>query len=369
MIGLLADRKFITSYFIQAPIRFFISIVRFALARLKLIISLKLKVMSYESLRLESRVFVAIFSTNPYPLAAAAISIVAALLALLVIMSSRHYKEPLGKMIFWLLLGDLFFYLPKVVLGFPYEKSDFICSLGIIPSKFGMSMAFFWSTAFAHAFYSAIRHDDAGVIHKNMKYYVIINTTLSISQAVAAGLTDFIQFDEDSKGCVHFLNEGAIDYLMIFLGQLPLGGVCLLSIIWYLLGLWLLRKRFPFANRRDLLSILLYPTILLVCWLPVMGLSLSTSFGVVFEKNILIYAEILGNLQGFFDALAYGGTNDKMKKAIRKFGKRCCKKRGRRPKRESFDEAFPDITIKRTALTKQPNTPSLSANLSTHGLL
>lgn len=116
--------------------------------------------MDHESMELP------IFSSSIAIVLSAAISVVASLIMVTASLCTKQYKDHLAKMAILMLIGDIIFFIPKVVAGQSFEKSETFCRTAAFFIEFGGNSAFFWAPAFAHALYSVAKNERIDILQK-----------------------------------------------------------------------------------------------------------------------------------------------------------------------------------------------------------
>ena len=315
---------------------------------------------------------VPIISTDTAPVVASAISVLASTIAVLSSLATKNYKQPLAKMALFLLIGDIVFFVPKVIVGFKYPKNELFCQIIVGIVEFGGNSSFFWAPAFAHAFYIVVKCADSQAVIKYMNCYYLFAIYLQIPYGIAAAvMPEYVTYDTNKKECVHTPPpEGNFDTEYFFFAVVPLILVVIPCFIWYAMGIRRIKSYLNQIECKDLSAVVLYPGILLICWLPILISVILRYFNIKVNETIMLGFQALANSQGLFDSIVYGSTS----KALKKLGKEglCCLFKTNmelQPKRKNHhrsDTGDKKIKRNRKMFEKQPVTISMRGeNLQT----
>lgn len=299
------------------------------------------------------RIIIPFFPTSITYMICPLFSFTAAGIVLVISLKQRIYKEPLGKMIIFLLLADFLFGSSKVIAYFGYifgqRKSPMICSILNILSHTNLMCSFFWATLFGHAFYVIIDSSRTEVVKKYMKTYFFVAILLPILHSIGTEFTTYTVYDENTNTCIHTVVIGEVDWQYIFFTDTPLFICCCLSLYWYTKTVRRLKGLIANESGKELLTLGLYPAILIVCWGPMLVTSLMLSFGHRLPQWVTSTAQALGQLHGFFDAAVYGGSK-KFARDLFKGLCRCWEKKKRNESESSNHRLTEDATRLQIAL-------------------
>lgn len=265
-----------------------------------------------------------IFTIEPIILVPSFLSLLASLIVIIFNCFSPLNMDAFRKMVFGVFIGDILFYIPKVTAGFPYTKSGLFCDIVEAIALFGGISSFFWAASFASALYKVVKHENSQVVEQAFKHYFLFSVGLPILFAIGVSLIDFVKYDPDTFSCVHPTYVGEVDYSFIFFADVPLVIASGLSIIWYIMASVHIRKYLAKAGKSEVVTLLLYPAIMLVCWIPVRTAHILTLCGFAPSQSLVVKLQAWGHLQGLFDALVYGGSKSAIK-VLCNF-RNCCKK-------------------------------------------
>ena len=144
-------------------------------------------------------------------------------------------------------------------------------------------------------------------LQKVMKYYISLAITIPLSISLVAMVLGYTQHSYEKKACVHRQILHQLDIEFLLYTNLPMIITCSISIIYYVRVFTKLRKVLRTQDPKELLVLLLYPGIFIVCWThSLCSANTIQSFGVLFDRNLIAILRGLAQLQGFMDALVYG---------------------------------------------------------------
>lgn len=274
-------------------------------------------------------VYVPFYPNDTYTMICTTVSLISAVLVLIMILVTKINREPVGSMVTSILLVDIVYCSAKAIdfLTPSHKKTNFECQVVEIFAHFGVTASFFWSAFFGHALLLISKTHNIDSVSNVLKYYIGISTGTGVLFAAVTPLFDFVTLYDngiDEAYCSHKIQAGRVDWSYIILADVPLVVCCLFSIYWYVRTWSLIKNWITGGNAKVMLILTLFPAILLICWIPALILNTITIFGGQPHQSIFVLVQAIGNLQGFFDALAYGGS----RKAIRDL--LCCKCFGKR---------------------------------------
>lgn len=258
------------------------------------------------------------FPLHRVPQSCAWISLTSCVVVLTLACLLRLHANSFGKLICGVLLGNIFSTLPKVMAFFLDLESVLMCEWLEAIEFFGRNSNFLWSMCFAHASYTVITKLDIKHIQTNLKYYTLLSIILPLLLSIIQPFTDYVSYAHDMRTCVHEVTVGEIDVLYILFGDLPLVTISGLSIYFYINCLLGVRDYFTEHKSTKTYTLMLYPAIMLLCWLPSAVINVLMVFGArPGPINTILWLECLPLLQGFFDALAYGVSRQVVRRACR----------------------------------------------------
>lgn len=246
----------------------------------------------------------------PY-LIAPIVSMFSTAMVLIVGLIYKSYKAPLEAMIMWINFADFVFSLSKTVGSVFDILSPGTCLILQITSQFGMISSVFWGAFFAHALLTASYHQETQIIVKNHRAYLIFAVYLPI---IMVSSLIFLRFSEYSdKMCIHKVYEDQFDYGYIFLTAVPAIISCCLSITWYLMAARRIKSMISMEGSKELLTLIVYPAILVICWLLPMTIYLCLALGCSINPIWVNIGQTMDQLQGVLDAIVYGGSKNNLR--------------------------------------------------------
>ena len=270
----------------------------------------------------EQIINVAFFSTELQFKICVGLSLSFTLLMLLLSLTSKLYKEILGKMVFLILLADFFFVLPKLIAFFDFRKSYWKCNIMQAISHFGLISSFLWSACFGHALLTLTKRENISDVKNNMTLYISLAVLSPFLSTVISMYTGFVVYLDETNTCVHQVVVGQTDYQYILFTDVPLLLACSFSLFSYICAARDIRRLMSPEYRKEVLTLMVYPGILLLCWLPNLIVNAMLIAGIRTSTTLNTDLQVLAHLQGFLDALVYGGSRnvlEKMCKPLRRF--------------------------------------------------
>lgn len=228
--------------------------------------------------------------------------------ALLVVLGFYYkiYQNMLGKMVLIVNTADFICILLKLFGFILKPTNDAYCRSVLSISQVAMIMSFIWGVFFAHTLYKSVEQQSVQSVQQIYKYYWIISSMVAIALGFGVLFTNYVFYNENLKTCVHRVYFRRFDPTMTFLTIIPTFVLCILCIIWYALGAKNMKKLIPDIRRRDLLPLLLYPAIVIICYFPCLITNTLIIFEILPSERISIVLRNIIHLHGFFNVLAYG---------------------------------------------------------------
>lgn len=235
------------------------------------------------------------------------------------------YKTSLGRMVANIILFDVVAYLAMILGSCDFFKYDFLCKVSetlVTGSLFSSSL---WAAFIGHALLCAMEQSNSDVLKTLLpKYTFYANIMPFVFMMPSLGI-NYVEYMEDQNICTHKMIPGKFDYTYFIFGYTPIIVPCGLSIFWYVKVLIKMRTYYNMEQRVKAYKMLLYPTMLIICWMPILTINMLTAFNIKVDQRIIDMFENFGHLQGFLDALVYGASKkmiDQVKGRIRS-----CKRR------------------------------------------
>ena len=217
-------------------------------------------------------------------------------------------RDVLGKMVLAVNIADLAFCLIMLSVHVYSGSTGFYCKAIQAMAHCSLLYSLFWGTFFGHAFYTLVKHQTTLVIEKSYRYYMAISSVCSIGLSMATFFTNYSEYDSHLDACVHLVQSGELDVTLILFSQVPITCVTVMGTYWYIRAAYLLNGDGGNLKVKNPLTLLVYPGIVIVCWLPVNLVSTLIGFGITPSRFVDLFTKNLYELQGFFDAVVYGIT-------------------------------------------------------------
>lgn len=274
-------------------------------------------------------IFVTFLPVEGWYLLAPIISTISTAMVVISCIREKKHKETLGFMVLMINLADLHFCASKLLFSaLDWTYGRWSCPIYDGINHFGLLASVIWGAFFGHALLQVARAQRIEVLEKSIKTYKLIGLFVPLVIAGILPFTEYaIYYEADTKLCVHYFTNTdqypGSNLSYIFLAQVPIGVVCALSLIWYTKAYKQLRSLEVEGN---MITLIFYPAIIIVCWAPILvsGLFFMSLGTVGDHKRLLSAFEAVGQLQGFLDAVIYGGGPKLFKKLCQ------CRKRNRK---------------------------------------
>lgn len=222
----------------------------------------------------------------------------------------KSYKEPLGLMIFGITISDFAFCYVKTVYSIWLPSTDFMCKLAQGIGQYGVVSSVLWGAFFGHALLLITRSFQIDVLKTVTKYYLFFAVTVPLGLATLSIMTDYVVYENVNgvERCIHKVYKGSVDVTFAVFTTIPLLIGCILSIVWYAMAAKKLKQVIQGDNAKHLLTLIVYPAIMLGCWLPVLGNFTLSPFGLESSAETRALFQAIDQMQGLLDALIYGGS-------------------------------------------------------------
>ena len=241
---------------------------------------------------------------------ASAISLlISSLATTLVVIYGVHnkiYKHVLGKMVLIVNAADLAFCLIYLSVRFLAPANDMQCKIVQAFAHSTLIFSLLWGTFFGHSLYIMSKYQNLSALQKSYKDYIRISVVFSLGLGIATIFTNYTQFSATEKSCVHLVRAHETDVTLIIFSQIPISVVCLLGVFWYISAGLMLKKGTGLTRINNILTLLIYPGIVIICWLPVNIVTVCLTAGVTISRGVDGVTKNLYQLQGLFDAMGYG---------------------------------------------------------------
>lgn len=302
----------------------------------------------------EDRVLFPVPITN---VIAPALSSVANIIVVIACILTKSYRTPLEKMVFAVNFTDILYDISRVSGLIHTPSSDPYCKIFESVAKFGVLSSITWSALFGHALLLVAKFHDERILSKVMNYYTFLAVVPPLGLAIASIFSNYAQYSPTLQACVHRVHLGETNWsFFIFLG-IPLFITCTASVVFFLMAAVKMRKLLGNQDKCQLWTLAVYPCILLVCWTPILVSQIFAALGRAPAKPVTMALHALDQLQGFFDALVFGGSRNVIR---RKCGK-VCAKRNRKTSSASSSESLLSLGSNSIIIRKIPTTNSFHA--------
>lgn len=251
------------------------------------------------------------------------ISTLSTFIVLVACFISKNYKNPLGPMIIGINIADFLFCVAKVVVWLNPMKTDLFCKILQAISTLGLTASMVWGALFGHALQAVVKAKKADIVRRYLVYYLIFSITVPLAMALSTLTTNYVEYSSTADTCVHTVKVGGYDYLYTIYAGIPVLLSCILSAVWYVIAAQEIRKTWDQSSTLDLLFLVVYPAILLICWMPNVVVNICIALGASVSPTVVTVCQGFCQLQGFFDALVYG----KSRNVIQKLRMLVCRKR------------------------------------------
>lgn len=268
-------------------------------------------------------------------LIASGLSATATAVMLVTALAKKFYKEPLGLMIIAVNLTDFIYCFTKITATFYHPTSNIGCNIIEAITHFGLMSAAICGALFGHALCQVIIHQGLQILLQCIRIYFTAAILPSFIVSIILVLRNYVRYSSSKDTCVHVIYPGEFDYDYAIFTTLPLILACVLSVMWYIRASQRLRYFVDRRNIKNLYLLMIYPGIVLVCWMPTLTKNTMISLGGTVPFVVSRIAIVLSQLQGFLDAIVYGGQSIKLK----------CRKSRRPAMRESGQEPKTDLSL------------------------
>ena len=249
----------------------------------------------------------------------AALSFCSTLLVVLFTTYKKFWRCALAKMIFASNLMDAIFFSSKLSVLLHTPGSNTYCLTMRLIFNFIYFSLMIWKACFGHAFYSILKTKKTETLSHNLKYYTLFALVLPFISFVSSIFHGKPNYSEETQSCVDRVYLYKLDWPLMLYIIIPCISTIVLNIIWYIWAYRELQSIKLKKNIKESLTLILYPGVLIVCWLPLFLVQTFVQFGVAANQSAIKGLTILAYLMGFFNALVY--VEGKLR-CVRRFGKR-----------------------------------------------
>ena len=196
-------------------------------------------------------------------------------------------------------------YLQYLLAEIIQPSSLFQCKALFFVLLTGRNASFCWAVLFSHALLKIIETNDFVLVKSLMKYYIAFSTFVPIISSFTPWSTTLVIYDEDKQQCGRYEYINSFDYVYFIFSGLPMIICCMLSIYFYIRISCHLKTLFSTVKTQNLLAFMIYPAIMLICWLPSLIWTIGAGITTV-DDTFTGVARICRESQGFMNALVYG---------------------------------------------------------------
>ena len=244
----------------------------------------------------------------PY-LAVTILSCVSTFAVIVIAIILKAYKEPLGMMVLGITISDFIFTFTKIMGSIFVPQTDSICNLLELICLYGIVSSVMWGAFFGHALLIISKTFRVELLEKYKKYYIIFGSIATLGYQMLNLLINQTESWTDQTGekkCIHRTFPGTFDYTFWIYLAFPLLLGFTLSVIWYAKAAKNFRVLIAGDNAKHLLTLIVYPAIMLICWFPLIAVNILSQFGVTVSLQVQALTLAFGQLQGLLNALIYG---------------------------------------------------------------
>ena len=236
--------------------------------------------------------------------------------------TSKYYKNALGFMVFWVNLTDFMFSLAKSSVLVYDPASDVHCRLLEFVANFGLRSSIIWGAAFGHSLLAFTRSRDEKVFIGMRSLYLVFAVIVPLGIASASAGVGFAVYSPNEGTCVHRIPIDGPDYQYIFISCVPIFSAIAMNLYYYFRTIWEIKSLLKETPSKEYLTLLWYPAIVVICWAPILIVTLviagtNAQNTQILEKIVMSLSE----LHGFLDAIVYGRSKNVFQEFLRCF---CC---------------------------------------------
>lgn len=215
-------------------------------------------------------------------------------------------RQVLGKMVLIVNMADFVFILTKAIAFLFHPTNDLYCRISTMISHVALMMSFTWGVFFANLLYETSKLCSIDSIPIRFRNYSIISAIISIVLGLGVLFSNYVIYSAELKTCVHRVYFREFDATMTFFAIIPTFVLSSMCVFWYVNGGLNIKRFNPKLNNKPLLTLMLYPAVVIVCYFP----GLVTNILIIFEhipnETVGVILRNLFQLHGVLNALAYG---------------------------------------------------------------
>lgn len=246
------------------------------------------------------------YFTSDYLLIPPIISSVSTAFVIIVSLSFKLHKSPLGIMILGINFSDFVYAFTKSIGPFIPVESNAPCMILVFVGNISLRASILWGALFGHALLITITHHGLHILRMKIKWYLFFSIMIPFALSIPYLFLSYVRYDESAGICI-IISEAVLNFVLLKTTPIILG--IFLSMYWYIRAARNLAQIMAIKSKGQLLTLLVFPMIELICWLPAITTQLiqkldgpSESYPNALSKTLQSFAY----LQGFFDAMVYG---------------------------------------------------------------
>lgn len=265
---------------------------------------------------------------NPAIITVDMISIIGSIFNIALTFIYKTQKCTIGKMVVALSVADLIANCGGLLLLVP-ASNEAQCKIIGTFMGFGYSASLFWTCNFAHSLIVVTEAEQIDAIDKYFRKYCFYTTLLALAAGLIGGFSGYLSLHPEGI-CWH--QRGNVGFYSELFQRIVLVVPCLGSLIYCFYCYIYTFKKLRNSGVNMRLELMLYPLILIVCYLPFTIGGLSTF---LFQTHIQHPWDVINHSllysQGFFNSIAYGLSG-----TINATCLRCCMKSRSRASEDSL---------------------------------
>ena len=216
----------------------------------------------------------------------------------------KHFKGSINVMIHGIILSDFCYSLFAILLYKLNIHTQELCNVIASVETYARISSFTWSACFAHALVSAFDIQDPGTFKIRVRWYCFLSLFIPLFFAVYLNIIEYYQpyiLPSGVSVCSHNFAGDSFDLQMFTLYSLPLTLVFLYTAGCFFLAIAKMRG----GGSRELLTLLIYPIITILCWSPYLPYQVMSERCLDVPEWLRNIAAIFSGLPGSFHSLLY----------------------------------------------------------------
>ena len=268
-----------------------------------------------------------LFPHDPASRTLLVLSILASSTLLIFCLAYKLYRRPLEFLVTWIMLPHFLASFTTFLFGFPFPKTILVCKIGMVIELFCDSSAFLWSAFFGHALLTTIKSQRLETIDGFKLRYFLFGTVAPLLYS----FVNFFQYWVESSNdvCVYHIPRQGSGKTLFVLTTIPLYILFGLCLWWYSRAIMRTRTHLEKEYKSQALVLLMYPGILIICWLPELVFNMLIYMQIVPNSSIFAVVKNLDYIQGLLESAIYGISRN-MFRVVREYFRKCiCLNRAR----------------------------------------